>query len=121
MAKPTEHAPLICTILSIVALLGIIASLIWKTPLPAIILLLPTVVYEIYRTEGASTKISSVLIGLILILEIVLIVAKIDIDISKILGEDTKYIAGNKGCPQYPYGRKYGYEGTEDRSARSIH
>lgn len=94
MPKPTEHAPLICTILSIVAVLGIIASLIWKTPIPGIVLLIPTVAYEIYRTEGASTKIASVIIGLVLILELVLVITKVDIDLSKLLGEDTKYIAG---------------------------
>lgn len=94
MAKPTEHALLICVITSIFAVIGIIASLLWSTPLPAIILLFPTVIYEIYRTEGASTKISSVVIGLVLFLELILIVTKVDLDLGKLIGEDTKYIAG---------------------------
>jgi hypothetical protein len=94
MAKPTEYAPLICVITSILAVIGIIASLIWSTPLPAIILLFPTVAYEIYRTEGASTKISSVIICLVLFLELILIITKVDLDLGKLIGEDTKYIAG---------------------------
>jgi hypothetical protein len=80
--------------LSIVAIIGIVASLLLKTPIPAIVLLLSTVFYEIYCTEGASTKISSVIFCIILFLELVLIIGKIDLDLSKLLGEDTKYIVG---------------------------
>ncbi len=94
MAKPTKHAPLICIIMSILAVIGIILSLLLSSPLPAIFLLLPTVVYEVYRTEGASTKSSSIIILVVLILEIVLIIFNIDIDLAGFLGEDTKYIAG---------------------------
>ncbi|MCK9368836.1 hypothetical protein M0R04_02550 [Candidatus Dojkabacteria bacterium] len=94
MAKPTEHAPLICTILTILAIVGAFISLATKSPIAVILFLLPTVGYEIYRTEGASTKISSIAIGVILVLEIVLIVFHIDFDLAKYLGQESSYIAG---------------------------
>jgi len=94
MAKPTKHAPLICIILSILAVIGIISSLLISNPLPAIFLLIPTVGYEVYRTEGVSTKTSSIIILVVLLLEIVLIIFSIDIDLAGFLGQETKYIAG---------------------------
>jgi len=94
MAKPTKHAPLICTITMIIAILGIIISLIAETPLPAIIFLFPTVIYEIYRTEGASTKLASVAIAVILVLELILIIFNINFDLASYLGAETQYIAG---------------------------
>lgn len=94
MAKPTKYAPVICTSLSILAVIGIILSLVLYSPLPITILLLPVVAYEIYRTEGASTKTSSIIIGVILVLELILIIFNIDFDLAKILDQETKYIAG---------------------------
>ncbi|MBN1373754.1 hypothetical protein JW962_00220 [Candidatus Dojkabacteria bacterium] len=94
MAKPTKHAPTICTILSVLAVIGIILSVILKSPLPVIFLLLPTIVYEVYRTEGESTKTSSIIILIVLILELVLIIFKIDVDLAKLLGQESQYIAG---------------------------
>jgi len=94
MAKPTKHASLICTILTIIAVIGIIISLILHSPIPILILLIPTAIYEIYRTEGESTKISSIILGIIIILELILIIFKIDVNIGNFLGEDTRYIAG---------------------------
>ena len=94
MAKPTKYAPMICIILSILAVVGIILSLLLTSPLPAVFLLLPTVIYEVYRTEGASTKASSIIILIVLLFELVLIIFNIDIDIAKFLGQETKYIGG---------------------------
>ena len=74
MAKPTKYAPMICIILSILAVVGIILSLLLTSPLPAVFLLLPTVIYEVYRTEGASTKASSIIILIVLLFELVLII-----------------------------------------------
>lgn len=94
MAKPTKYATPICLVLSILALIGIIAGLLLKSPLIIIILLLPTAVYEVYRTEGKSTKASSILLLLVLIAEILLIVFKVNFNLAEYLGMDERYIAG---------------------------
>jgi hypothetical protein len=52
MAKPTKNASLICAVVIIVAFIGIVTG----DALWAIFLLLSTVVYKIYRTEGVSTE-----------------------------------------------------------------
>lgn len=56
MAKPTKNASLICAVVMIVALIGIIIGIVTGDALWAIFLLLSTVVYKIYRTEGVSTE-----------------------------------------------------------------
>lgn len=94
MAKPTKYAPVICVALSIVAVIGILLGLVFSSPIPVIIFLLPAVGYEIYRTEGASTKTSSIIIGVILVLELILIIFNIDFDLVKFLGQETRYIGG---------------------------
>lgn len=94
MAKPTKHAPAICTVMTILALIGIIIGLIAKSPLIIIILLVPTVIYEVYRTEGRSTKASSILLLLVLIVEIGLLIFKVNFNLAEYLGVDEKYIGG---------------------------
>lgn len=94
MAKPTKNATLICTILSIIALIGIIAGLLMDNTLVIIFLLLPTVIYEVYRTEGKSTKASSIILLVVLIAEIILILFKVNINIAEYLGTTEKYIGG---------------------------
>ena len=71
MAKPTRYAPLICTICMILAIIGIVIGLITLKPIIPIIFLLPTTIYEVYRTEGESTRASSIILLLVLIAEIV--------------------------------------------------
>ena len=51
MAKPTKHATLICTALTVLALIGILLGILTTMPLIIILFLLPTVVYEVYRSE----------------------------------------------------------------------
>ena len=94
MAKPTKNATLICTILSVIALIGVIVGLLTGYTIAIIIALLPTTIYEIYRTEGKSTKASSTLLLLILIAELVLIIFNIDINLAEYLGTTEKTIAG---------------------------
>lgn len=94
MAKPTKYATPISLVLTIVAIVGIIAGLILAKPLVIALLLLPTVIYEVYRTEGESTKWASwVLLGVI-IAEILLIIFNINFDLASFLGESEKYVAG---------------------------
>ena len=94
MAKPTKYATPICIILSILALFGIIMGLIFKNALVIMILLLPTIVYEVYRTEGKSTKTSSILLLLVFIAEILLIIFKVNFNLAEYLDVDEKYIGG---------------------------
>ncbi len=94
MAKPTKYAPLICTIVSILALVGIIIGLLTGHPLIIVFLLLPAVIYEVYRTEGESTKAASVILLLILIAEIILILFNVNFNLAEYFQDTEKSIAG---------------------------
>src|SRR4030042_6478242 len=94
MAKPTKYATLISTIVTILALIGIIIGIVTLKPLVIILLLIPAVGYEVYRTEGESTRWASWVLLLVLVLEIILIAANINFDLGKFFGESTKEIAG---------------------------
>ena len=94
MAKPTKHATPICIVLSLVALFGILLGLIFKNVLVIMILLLPTIIYEVYRTEGKSTKASAILLLIVFIAEILLIVFKVNFNLAEYIGFDEKYIGG---------------------------
>lgn len=94
MAKPTKYAPHICIALSILAAIGILIGLIFKLPLVIVITLLPTVIYEVYRTEGKSTKSSSVILLVVLIGVAVLIIFNLDFNLAEYLNSDEEYIGG---------------------------
>jgi len=51
MAKPTKYATLICSIMTAVALIGIVLGIIFLKPIIIVACLFPAVVYEVYRTE----------------------------------------------------------------------
>lgn len=94
MARPYKNATLICVILSILALIGIIIGIIKLSSLIIIIFLLPAVIYEVYRTEGESTKWASWGLLVVFITEIVLVVANISFDLAEFFGASTKYVGG---------------------------
>jgi len=94
MAKPTKYAPHICTAVTILAGIGIVIGLLTGTTLWIVLLLLPAALYEAYRTEGKSTKASSILLVVVLILEIALILFDINFNIAQYLGTSQEYIAG---------------------------
>lgn len=94
MAKPTKHAGTICATLGIVALVGIVLGILRSSPLLTILLLIPTTVYEVYRTEGESTRWASWALLLVLIAEVVLVAAGIQFDLAAFLGEEERYVAG---------------------------
>ncbi len=94
MAKPTKNAAIICTIVSIIALIGIIIGLSKGIPLLIISLLLPAVVYEVYRTEGESTRSSSIILLVVLIVEIILVLFNINFNLAEFLGTTEEYIGG---------------------------
>ena len=85
----------VCTIVTIIAVMGAFFSLQTKNPIWILIFLLPTVIYEVIRTkEGASTKFSSILLLIIIIFEILLILFNISFDLAGFLGAEEKYVAG---------------------------
>ena len=94
MAKPTKYAALICTIISIIALIGIIIGVLMAKPLIVVALLFPAAIYEVYRTEGPSTKWSSWFLLLLLILEIVFIVGNISFDLAAFTGTSETSMVG---------------------------
>lgn len=94
MAKPTKHAPLICTILSAVLAVGIALGFIYKIPWMVVVFLLPIVIYQVYRTEGKSTKWASWVMLLVIILELVLVIGNINFNLAELLGTQTAEVAG---------------------------
>jgi len=94
MAKPTTYATPICVTLSIITVIGIGIGLLARNPLIIAALLLPAVIYEVYRTEGESTIWSSWLILGAIIAEFVLVIFKINFDLASFLGTSSQYIAG---------------------------
>ncbi len=94
MAKSTKLAPALCIIFSVLALAGIIVGIIKHSPLVTISSLMPTIIYEVYRTEGVSTRAASWGLLVLFIIEIILIAANINFDLSAILGIKEKYIGG---------------------------
>ncbi len=93
MAKPTKYAALICTVLSLLALIGIVIGLFISSPIIITLFLLPAVIYEVYRTEGESTKTSSIILLIVLFLEIILLKFNINYNLAKFLGQSSTNIA----------------------------
>ncbi len=56
--------------------------------------LLPVSLYEIYRTYGIFTKLASILLLIILILEIYIVSANINMDLSKLFFKKEVFLAG---------------------------
>lgn len=94
MARPTKNAFLICTIMTIVAAIGIIVGLAAKSPIVILLALTPSVAYEVYRTEGETTRWASWVMAGVLILEFVLVVFNIGFDVAGFLGTGSEQVAG---------------------------
>ena len=94
MAKPYQHATSICLGLSLLAGLGIFWGLNTSSPLTIMFFLIPAVLYEVYRTEGASTKSASRGLLVVFILEILLIMKNISFDLAAFLGTEQRKIGG---------------------------
>lgn len=94
MAKPYQNATPICIGLTILAVIGVVLGLIYSQPLIPVILLIPTAIYEVYRTEGRTTKAAAWgMLGL-LIAELLFVTFGIDLDLAEFLGRSTTYIRG---------------------------
>ena len=94
MAKPTKYAPHLCTLFMVIAIIGIILGFVFKQAIIPIILLLPTAIYEAYRTEGKSTKTASIVLLTVLVALMFLFLFDIQINIAEIFGSDQQYIGG---------------------------
>lgn len=94
MAKPTKHATLICSIMTVLALIGIVLGIVFVKPIIIAVCLLPIVIYEVYRTEGESTRWASWVLLIVIVLEIVLVAFSVSFDLGKFFSESTKEIAG---------------------------
>ncbi len=90
MAREYKNAGIICIAISIIAVLGIFLGIKFNKPLIIALVMLPAVIYEVYRTEGVYTKIASWLSLTVVVAEAYVIIAGITIDLSPILGESLK-------------------------------
>ena len=95
MAKPTKYATLICVTLTVLLIIGIIASFYFKNPMIIVILMFPAVIYGAYRTEGKNTKWASFLMLLIIILELILLIFKVNFNLAEYFQLEEIYLRGN--------------------------
>jgi len=95
MAKPTKYATLICAILSVLLVIGILLGIILEIPWIVVLLLLPAVIYQVYRTEGRSTKWASWVMLIVIILELIFVIFKINFNLAEFLGSEGEYVAGH--------------------------
>ncbi len=94
MAKPYKNAQQICIILSIIAGLGLLIGLAQSSALIAILALLPSTIYEVYRTEGKSTILASWGMLGTLVGELFLIIFNINVNIADFLQQSEGYVGG---------------------------
>ena len=94
MAKPTRYATQICLALTVIAGIGIALGFATDEVMWPIVLLVPTVAYEAYRTEGPSTRWASWLMAVLLVALIVVVAFDIDYDVRELLGTGVTYVGG---------------------------
>jgi len=85
----------VCLGVTLIAFVGAMLGLMFHSAFVALFFLLPTVIYEVIRTEeGASTKFSSIVLLGIIILELLFIIGGVNYDLANFFGETEKNIAG---------------------------
>lgn len=85
---------LVCSVMTVVVIIALIWGYSIKSPLVIALLLLPVAAYEVYRTRGVSTTISSWIILLVLLAEIIFILFHINYDLGRFLNQSNAYIGG---------------------------
>jgi len=85
---------LICALMTLFMIVAIIIGFIIKSAILVLICLLPVVIYEIYRTKGEFTSLSSWLMLAVLIGELVFIIFGINYNLAEYFGSENAYIAG---------------------------
>ncbi|MFA5104376.1 MAG: hypothetical protein WC527_04305 [Candidatus Margulisiibacteriota bacterium] len=94
MAKPITYAVPVCVALTLLLLVGMVIGLLKSNALIIVLFLLPSVVYEAYRTEGKSTIWASWAMLAVILIEIVLVFFKINFNLAAFLGSEGQYVAG---------------------------
>jgi hypothetical protein len=94
MARPTKHAPKICFAVIAFMMVGLLIALLTDQPLWAVAGLLPVTIYQVYRTEGASTTWASWMMLATLVILGVLLAWGIDVDLAEVLGRSSETVAG---------------------------
>jgi hypothetical protein len=92
MARPTKHAGQICLGLSILVVLAIVWAMFAHKPLILAFALLPVVAYEIYRTEGETTKWASWVMGITAVALILFTITRWNFDLANFLGQDSAQV-----------------------------
>lgn len=85
---------LVCTLMTLLMILAIIIGLSTKGAMWVLLCLLPVVIYEIYRTKGEFTTLSSWLMLAVLVGEIIFITFGINYNLADYFGSESAYIAG---------------------------
>jgi hypothetical protein len=96
----TKIPAIICTIITILVVIGLIASIIFKNPYYIIISMFLAAIYELWRTEGYYTKMESLGILVLVILEVLALKGIIKLDLAKELNTKEIYLAYR----QFPLG-----------------
>lgn len=94
MAKPWKNAAPICAVLTIVAAVGILLGFLTHNLLWPLLLLLPIVGYEVYRTAGETTRWASWAMAVLLVAALILILFGVSYDLSLLFGEEEMQVAG---------------------------
>ncbi|KXK27592.1 MAG: hypothetical protein TR69_WS6001000036 [candidate division WS6 bacterium OLB20] len=94
MAKPTRDALPLTIAVAVIAAAGIVLGFIFNSPATALLLLLPTIAYEIYRVEGDSTRYAAWGLLGVVIVELALLLFNVTFDLASFLNTDSQYIQG---------------------------
>lgn len=98
MEQPQNEGRLpkiLCTIISIFTILTLIIGLLTKNPFWVIAGIIPTAIYEAWRTEGYYTKIASVGILGLVILEMLAILNIFRLNLANTFQQNEIYFRGN--------------------------
>ncbi len=94
MARPTTYATPICLGLTALAAVGIVLGIATREVMYPIGFLVPTIAYEAYRTEGASTRWASWALAALIVALVVVTVVGVEYDTRQLLGTDVVYLEG---------------------------
>jgi len=96
VAKKRAYSPFTtCLVITFIAVFGAIVSGVTRNPVWILIFLLPGAIYEAVRTKpGATTKVSSIILLVVIVLEIAMILLNINFNLANFFGESEKYVAG---------------------------
>lgn len=94
MARPTKHAVKICLALSIVVIVGALIGLAVRSPVVLLAALTGSVLYQVYRTEGETTRWASWALLGALVLEFVVVIFGVSFDLASFVGASEHTVAG---------------------------